>query len=724
MKKSILSITALSLLLLGSCTKDIVKDPIPPINNNVSNMEELVVPVNFTWENSRDVNFTVNITDTRFQEALHIISVYDENPLAGGQLIARGSASLGNGFKTQMNLANTIKRVFVSKVSPDGSEISKYFDLTSNNVNVDLAYTVQEVGKKGLGKSGSPDCSSGCTQTITTSTSNINVNTGNIVCVTGNNITVSFNVNGGTVKICGTGVTVSSIALNNTSNLIITSTGSATFNSLNMNGNLTTFQNWGTANIKGSFSPGGPVTNNGTIITEEDYNLNNTSSTTNNGTITVGKKLNVNGGCVLTNNSSIIANEDIQVNGTALLINNCYLKTLKKYQNSGITRNYSYIRVVEETTINGGSEIGLYNGAMFRTKDLQLNGTIKGYVSNSLFKVTNNTNINGGASVINFVQFCDLNGIETNNGTIGSGATQACGLYLPVTTCNPEGNGTAPAPSNPDTDNDGVADINDAYPADPTKAFNNYYPSANGRATVAFEDQWPSKGDYDMNDVVVSYRYNIVTNATNNVVQVIANYSLLATGGIFENGFGVEFPINRADATGVTGGTLEAGQTKAVITLFNNSRTTMVNWNTKLSEAASDSVNYTVSFNVTNGPALSTFGLGIYNPFIWNNTTGYGRGYEIHLPGKTPTSLADLNLLGTKSDNSNVSANKYYITKSNGLPWAINIPAKFDYPIERADINTAHLKFATWVQSNGSSYTDWYTNQAGYRNTSNIYIRP
>ena len=172
MKKTILSITALSLLFLGSCTKDVVKESTPDLSNNVSNMNDLVVPANFTWENSRDVNLTINITDTRFQEAVHIVSVYDENPLAGGQLIARGAATLNAGFISQINLSNTIKRVFVSKVSPDGSEINKYIDLDSKNVTVALGYTTQ-VGKTGLGKTGSPNCSSGCTQTITTSNTNL-----------------------------------------------------------------------------------------------------------------------------------------------------------------------------------------------------------------------------------------------------------------------------------------------------------------------------------------------------------------------------------------------------------------------------------------------------------------------------------------------------------------------------------------------------------------------
>ena len=721
MKKTILSITALSLLFLGSCTKDVVKEGTPDLNNNVSNMNDLVVPANFTWENSRDVNLNINITDARFQELVHVISVYDENPLSGGVLITRGSATLSNPFNTQLNLANTINRVFVSKVSPDGSEISKYIDINSKTVNVDLAFTTQ-VGKN-LGKTSSPDCSSGCTQTITTNNTNLNVSDGQVICVTASNITIGFNANGGTVKICGTNVTVQNANLNSGANLIITSTGRASFNNLNINGSTSTFQNWGTATVSGSFSPGGTVTNNGTITTKGDISLNSQSSMTNNGTITSGQSMNVNGNCTLTNNSSITVTQSMQVNGNGLFINSCYLWVKGNYENNGTTRNYGYIKVDNNTNINGGSEVGLYSGAMFKTKDLQEQGNIKGYVSTSLFKVTNNTTINGGAAITGFIQFCDLNGVETNRGTIGSGAALGCGLYLAVTTCNPEGNGTAPVPVNPDTDNDGVPDNSDAYPNDATKAYNNYYPSATGRATVAFEDQWPSKGDYDMNDVVISYRYNVVTNASNVVVQVNANYSLLATGGVFQNGFGVEFPINRANATGVTGGTLEAGQTKAVVTLFNNTRAAVQNWNTKIGEPTSDSVNYTVSFNVTSGPTLSTFGLGIYNPFIWNNTSGFGRGYEIHLPGKTPTTLANTTLFGTSSDNSSVSAGRYYVTKPNGLPWAINIPTKFDYPVERADINTAFTKFATWVQSNGTTFTDWYTNQSGYRNTNNIYSK-
>ncbi|MCG9880993.1 MAG: LruC domain-containing protein [Bacteroidia bacterium] len=268
-----------------------------------------------------------------------------------------------------------------------------------------------------------------------------------------------------------------------------------------------------------------------------------------------------------------------------------------------------------------------------------------------------------------------------------------------------------------DMDGDGVADDLDCYPSDPTKAFCNTY----GIATLAFEDLWPHKGDYDMNDMVINYSYKVITNATNHVVRVEADYTLRATGGSYNNGFGVEFPISRASINTVQGATLETNQSKAVLIVFQDMRAEMKMWNTIPNAAGSPTVDYQVSFNVSNGPTLAQFGLGAYNPFIWNGSNGFGRGYEVHLPGGMPTDLANTSLLGTGADASQLINGDTYISKNDRSPWAINIPIEFDYPIEKADINTAYTKFSTWVSSGGTQYVDWYTNQNGYRNNSNIY---
>ncbi|RKR81629.1 LruC domain-containing protein [Mucilaginibacter gracilis] len=282
-----------------------------------------------------------------------------------------------------------------------------------------------------------------------------------------------------------------------------------------------------------------------------------------------------------------------------------------------------------------------------------------------------------------------------------------------------EGGDLTGAPQIVDADGDGVADNLDDYPNDATKAFNNYSTKGAG-ATVAFEDQWPAKGDFDMNDVVVLQKYNVITNAKNVVVQVIGYYTLLATGGNYGNGFSVQFPIPTASVSGLTGGTLEAGQDKAVVVLFTNMRSETSAWNTVPGATQGASKTYNITFNVANGPTLSAFGTD-YNPFIVN-MVGTSRR-EVHLAGKTPTILADQTVFGTLDDNTNIAAGRYYVTKT-GLPYAISVPTTFNYPIEGTDISKAFTHFAEWATSGGVNYIDWYSNTAAdYRNPSLIYSK-
>ncbi|MDV7398915.1 DUF4842 domain-containing protein, partial [Arthrospira platensis SPKY1] len=82
---------------------------------------------------------------------------------------------------------------------------------------------------------------------------------------------------------------------------------------------------------------------------------------------------------------------------------------------------------------------------------------------------------------------------------------------------------------------------------------------------------------------------------------------------------------------------------------------------------------------------------------------------------------ADQALLGTGHDNSIPAQGRYYKTQNN-LPWAINIIERFEYPIEKVEIPSAHLKFADWAESGGQIFNDWFRDEEGYRNPSNIYI--
>lgn len=291
----------------------------------------------------------------------------------------------------------------------------------------------------------------------------------------------------------------------------------------------------------------------------------------------------------------------------------------------------------------------------------------------------------------------------------------------------------------PDSDGDGVIDTYDDYPNDPTKAFNNYFPSE-GPASLAFEDLWPSKGDYDFNDLVVDYQFKTVTNSRNKVSEVVAKFIIRAAGAGFENGFGFQLPVPIPDADiTVTGSSIkhnvvklnsngtEAGQSKTTIIVFDDVFDLMtnpgigvgVNTTPGAPYVTPDTLNITMTFKPDTYSTLD-IGLEKFNPFIIIDKS---RGREVHLPDYPPTSLADLTLFGTGDDNSNVASARYYKTQSN-LPWAINISSSFSYTHETAQILNGYRYFATWAQTNGAAKTDWYLDLSGYRNAEFIYKKP
>ncbi|NOU61779.1 LruC domain-containing protein [Marinifilum caeruleilacunae] len=290
---------------------------------------------------------------------------------------------------------------------------------------------------------------------------------------------------------------------------------------------------------------------------------------------------------------------------------------------------------------------------------------------------------------------------------------------------------------NDDTDNDGTSDEFDEYPEDPTKAFNNYYVAENEFGTLAFEDLWPAKGDYDFNDLVVAYNFNQITNSDNNVVEIQAKMQVRAIGASKKNAFGFSLdvaPNAVASVTGqqITGNYLniasngtENGQSKATIICFDDPYNIIehpgggsgVNTSPSAPYATPETMEMVI---VMSEPVqMDNIGTPPFNPFI---IVDQERAMEVHLPNHEPTDLADQNMFGSYDDDSNAGAAKYYVS-DQFLPWAINLPVTFDYPAEKKSILNTYNHFDSWASSNGELNKDWYMDESGYRNSSNIYSK-
>ena len=290
-----------------------------------------------------------------------------------------------------------------------------------------------------------------------------------------------------------------------------------------------------------------------------------------------------------------------------------------------------------------------------------------------------------------------------------------------------------------DTDGDTVPDYLDAFPNDPARSAQRFYPSATGYGKLAFEDQWPIKGDYDMNDVVTSYRMIETLNAAGQITDVDAIYQFDARGGVYSRGFGLHFPgvgsneilLSNPDGSIASNLvqdskpavplTVEAKQSEAVFIIAPNLVPLMTTgqtypcdyFNTWNQCPKSQGPRFTAHITFTK-PKASLIAPP-YNPFIFSSIN---RGKETHMVDMPPTALADPNLFGTGDDTSDPSNGRYYRTASN-LPWVLDVPDTWVYPSEKQDITNAYGYFSTWAESNGGSNTDWYLNPT---NSSYLYL--
>jgi LruC domain-containing protein len=241
-----------------------------------------------------------------------------------------------------------------------------------------------------------------------------------------------------------------------------------------------------------------------------------------------------------------------------------------------------------------------------------------------------------------------------------------------------------------------------------------YYPTELTNATLAFEDLWPYAGDYDFNDLVISYNIQTILDAENKVTQLDYNYTLESIGASFTNGFGIELEgVLPSAISSVTGSNLTEGfiqnnangteksQPNAVIIFFDNSHINV-------------GVSNKISIVFTNPITTTALGTAPFNPFLIVNKN---RLKEIHLPNKPttyyPTTTTIETLPTVKDSDGNFKT-------TTGLPWAINISGEYRAPKEKVLITDAYNYFATWATSGGTSKADWFQNKKGYLNIDNL----
>jgi LruC domain-containing protein len=748
----------MGMFILQSCHKSSdIPDPDTP-----KKMEDLKVPSTFNWESSHEVNVSIATDLPESIGLLSRISVYNGNPFDGGSVLLTGSAGYNFPFVTTLRLPIALKEVYLQMKTTDGT-----VETVKVNVTSEITYTfTKPTGQyKEHNELADPGCGNDCDGTPTPGS--FVISNGKTYCITsGNTYSGSISIQKGTLRICGIfSGTISMGSQSNTCKLEVTGGGIANIGSLSMDKNCTItvyanstatvgsfnlnqnakVTNYGTLTVNANFNPNDLVQNFGTMTINGTYNMNGSS----------GKLVN-SGNLTINNGQWNVINEvtntgSIDVSGSINFNNSDVYNACKIISHDGINFNNvdyvsdaGYIRAYNDATVNGGANLELKNKSMLVSSTLIVNNDVQGSGSTSVIKATTSARINGNKYIKGPIEML------TPSGTLLSGSYPAnfkdgatlksianTTVTIPVSTCNPEGN-TPPVPPTGDRDGDGVPDDLDDYPDDGTRAYDNYYPGKDQFCSLAFEDLWPSKGDYDMNDMVIDCNYWYITNAQNKVVDVKPTFYVRAVGAFLQNGFGFQFDGVLPEAVeSVTGAQMEFSyisvatngvennQEKAVVIAFDNAENVINRvggafYNTENNGLYGISETVTMHIHFSQPQLESAVGTPPYNPFLIKNME---RGTEIHLPDHVPTSLVDAALFGTGDDDSDPATGRYYKT-SNNLPWAISIPQKFDYTWELVEVVFGHLKFGDWAESGGTLYTDWYKDLPGYRDATQIYVKP
>ncbi len=751
-----LLLSVITAFLVAGCKKSAEN------NGNIrpSTMDELSVPASFNWESSRVISLSVGINMLPAQiGSLCRISVFDGDPAKGGNLLTSGAAGFGSPFETPICIASTLHTIYL--VAEDGN---MYTSTDSMNVNDQVNYSFsQSLMKETESSASDPDCSGAKASNTLSGNQAANINNGTTYYVTGSFTgAINFSGSGGSINVCGTLHPSVINGMNNNCMITVIQGGSFVYDNTLVIGNscrLTTYANThvnlGGLNMNGTarlinhchdfvigaqFSPNGSVENYGSMKMNNGLNINASLGlfvTTDSLTITGDVNIN----SQVTNNGPIEIFGHLNLN-SATIYNNCRLVVHQDLNlNSGnLTMNGAYLKEDGQLLVNGGATLLMKNNSMISTATYVQNTDIQGTGGRSEIKISSSGSISSTYKVSGSIETITPSGTLTTGGTANfiNGATltkiSTAKNIIQVSACNPEGVGGTPPVA--DTDGDGVANNLDKYPTDPTRAFDNYYPSQTGYGTLAFEDLWPGKGDYDMNDLVVDYQVKTVTNAQNKIVDLKPKFYVRAAGSTMHNGFGFQLDgILPGQVASVSGYSLsgtyismssngtENGQAKAVIIVFDDynnviHRPLTGNFFNTISDAphgAADTVNLNIHFTVP--VLLASLGVPPFNPFLIKNKV---RDTEIHLADKLPTSLANKALFGTSSDNSSIAAGRYYKT-TNNLPWALNLPVTFAYTAEKFPIIEGYSYFPEWSQSAGTLYPDWYTDKSGYRQVQKIY---
>ena len=276
-----------------------------------------------------------------------------------------------------------------------------------------------------------------------------------------------------------------------------------------------------------------------------------------------------------------------------------------------------------------------------------------------------------------------------------------------------------------------------------------YVPGNNSELTYMFEDNWPNKGDYDFNDLVVE-TWSVLRYQYDYLRWIEVYVKVVAAGATFNNGFAIAYdsdalPNNVDDTVIFSAYDVDGNPLPMTSEEVHTAYGTDVFWynyeqiqfhfftnvfdvlplpqgcltsNTNKDHPWIEPVilkiriDYGTSAPPYYDPSAPCFNLNALNPYI--NINGE-TGHEIHLPGEGYTdAFNQQSLFGTGDDNTPETgmADPLYenngFTTIEGYPWGLKLEGILEYPSEKSDVIQAYPELQDYFDGTQNIFDNWW----------------
>ncbi len=740
--------------------------------------EGFIAPDGFNWSMINSVNLNVEVKDEFNGAYNYLVEVFTTNPLneATATPIAAGVAKSGNNYTANINISNATTRLYIRQTDPKQRKEIYEYEVPENGGTLNCKLYITQASTRAQGTTRAENTITDPAYTEPTVPANAKElkdekynggcglwDKGNYIIKSGTTFTRSITAGGGVnIFVQGT-YQGSSITLQGSATLTILSSGEVECNSF-IAQSTSQIKNFNRLKVaQATMQEKVEFYNKKTFIGTEKIDISGSVTLHNLGSIKSeeGKELTI----LLRGEESIHINnfENATIHATTIrrgaTIHNYGTIVLKTYDSTQ-DNNYLYNACTFIATekfscsntliLDNGSITGAQEGGEWKpVKNFTLyNSAIATLKNNSIILAETLTGGNTGTfigegegSSLSMIKAATTHypGKNTFRGLVlDLGKEQGKGIgEVTKTNCSSVENGASKHTIETCAGiiyggNEGG---NTTEPEVPEISESNVY-------TFAFEDNWPSYGDFDMNDLVlVMPAKTLQLDKNGNVTRLKMRIELRAVGASKTLGAGVRFlqlPANlQAKKFTVNGeaSSFEKEQDTPTYILFNNAHLTL--WgNEGYKEGGSfintlpDGINLkydTKGFDIimeipaSSGIKADVFNISNIDVFaITSPATAKSYRTEVHAAGIAPTKLADTKYFDKGNDQS-LTKGQYYVSDDN-LAWAIVVPAEFSWPLEYNEISTVYPYFKKWVISGGKQDGDASGNGKWYNyNNGKIY---